>query len=248
MRQQRTRFRLDIRQKATIAHLAIASLLFPMVVLVSISGGLFLAGIQGSYRIEAIDPPRDAAIDITSPELEEDVKTLLRGSDIEHSFKSLHIEQAEVVPVREDAPEEAPTAGHQEMEEAAHDHDHDHDHDHHDDPEPAEPHAAAEDTRPMITTLTTRPAYKTHFRITVKPDGDVAIEKRSPDLQRRLIGLHRGEAEAPFKYLQYGMAVGLLCVLALGLYMGLSHRQLRRPTAAAAAIGLILFLVLAFVP
>ena len=95
------------------------------------------------------------------------------------------------------------------------------------------------------TTLTTQPAYKTHFRITVNPDGGVAIEKRSPNLQRRLIGLHRGEAEAPFKYLQYGMAVGLLCVLALGLYMGLSHRRLRWPTAAAATIGLVLFLVLA---
>ena len=246
MRRQVTRVRLDIRQKATIAHLAIASLLFPMVVLVSISGGLFLAGIEGSYRIEAIAPPHDAAIDITSPELEEDVKTLLGNSDIEHSFKSLRIEQTAVVPVPEDTTEEDPTAGHPGDEEAAHDHDHDHDH--HDSPKPAEPHAAAEDSMPTITTLTTQPAYKTHFRITVKPDGDVAIEKRSPNLQRRLIGLHRGEAEAPFKYLQYGMAVGLLCVLALGLYMGLSHRQLRWPTAAAAAIGLILFLVLATVP
>ena len=244
MRQQTTRVRLDIRQKATVAHLIIASLLFPMVVLVSISGGLFLAGIEGSYRIEAVAPPHDAAVDITSEELEEDVKTLLKGSDIEHSFKSLRIEQTPVVPAPEGAPEEDPTAGHQEKEEAAHDHDHDH----HESPEPAESHAAAEDTGPTITTLTTQPAYKTHFRITVKPDGEVAIERRTPNLQRRLIGLHRGEAEAPFKYLQYGMAVGLLCVLALGLYMGLSHRQLRRPTAAAAAIGLVLFLVLAVVP
>lgn len=246
MRQQTTRVRLDIRQKATVAHLIIASLLFPMVVLVSISGGLFLAGIEGSYRIEAIAPPHDAAVDITSEELEEDVKTLLKGSDIEHSFKSLRIEQTPVVPAPEDAPEEDPAAGHQEKEESAHDHDHDHDH--HESPEPAESHAAAEDTGPTITTLTTQPAYKTHFRITVKPDGEVAIERRTPNLQRRLIGLHRGEAEAPFKYLQYGMAVGLLGVLALGLYMGLSHRQLRRPTAAAAAIGLVLFLVLAVVP
>ena len=244
MRQQTTRVRLDIRQKATVAHLIIASLLFPMVVLVSISGGLFLAGIEGSYRIEAVAPPHDAAVDITSEELEEDVKTLLKRSDIEHSFKSLRIEQTPVVPAPEGAPEEDPTAGHQEKEEAAHDHDHDH----HESPEPAGSHAAAEDTGPTITTLTTQPAYKTHFRITVKPDGEVAIERRTPNLQRRLIGLHRGEAEAPFKYLQYGMAVGLLGVLALGLYMGLSHRQLRRPTAAAAAIGLVLFLVLAAVP
>ena len=244
MREQVTRVSLNIRQIATIAHLTIASLLFPMVVLVSISGGLFLAGIEGSYRIEAIAPPHDAAIDVTSSKLEEDVKTLLKDSDIGHSFKSLRVEQMAVVPAPEDTPKEAPTDGHQQKEDAAHDHDHDH----HDSPKPAESHEAAEHPMPTITTLTTQPAYKTHFRITVNPDGDIAIEKRSPNLQRRLIGLHRGEAEAPFRYLQYGMAVGLLCVVALGLYMGLSHRRLRWPTGAAAAIGLILFLVLATVP
>ena len=241
MRQQVKRVRLTMRQKATIAHLTIASLLFPMVVLVSISGGLFLAGIEGSYRIEAIAPPHDVAIDLTSPELEEDVKALLEDSDIAHSFKSLHIEETAVVLEPEGAPEEAPTTGHQQKEEADHDHDHDHDHD---STKPAEPPEAVEDSVPTITTLTTQPAYKTHFRITVHPDGDVAIEKRSPNLQRRLIGLHRGEAGAPFQYLQYGMAVGLLCVLGLGLFMGLSQRQLRWPTAVAAAIGLVLFLVL----
>ncbi len=247
MRQQSTSVRLNIRQKATIAHLIIASLLFPMVMLVSISGGLFLAGIEGSYRIEAIAPPNGAVIDITSPELEEDVNALLKDAGIGHSFKSLRVAQTAVVLVPEGTPEEAPTTGHQEKEEAAHGHDHDHDHDH-DSPEPAASHAAAEDPMSTTTTLTTQPAYKTHFRITVNPDGGVAIEKRSPNLQRRLIGLHRGEAEAPFKYLQYGMAIGLLCVLALGLYMGLSNRQLRRPTATAAATGLILFLVLVAVP
>ena len=237
MRQQVKMVRFNIRQKATIAHLTIASLLFPMFVLVSISGGLFLAGIEGSYRIEAIAPPHDAAIDLTSPELEVDVRALLEDSGIAHSFKSLHIEEKVVVLEPEGTPEEAPTTGHQQKEEAGHDHDHDH-------AKPAEPSEAAEGPVPTLTTLTTQPAYKTHFRITVNPDGDVAIERRSPNLQRRLIGLHRGEAGAPFKYLQYGMAVGLLSVLALGLFMGLSNRQLRWPTAAAAAAGLVLFLVL----
>ena len=229
MRQKAAEAGFNLRQKATIAHVTIASLLFPMIVLVSVSGGLFLAGVQGSYGIEAIDAPQNAAIDVESPELEGSVKALLADADIGHSFKSLKIEQTAVVP-------EADANGEQEEEDAGHDHDHDHG----DAPEPEE-----EAEEPMITTLTTQPAHKTHFRITVNPDGDVAIEKRSPNLQRRLIGLHRGEAEAPFKYLQYGMAVGLLCVLALGLYMGLSHRRLRWITAAAAATGLVLFLVLA---
>ena len=230
MTEKEPRAPLNIRRKATLAHVSIASFLFPMVMLVAVSGGLFLAGVQGSYRIEAVAPPQDAAIDVASEELEEDVIALLAAADIEHSFKSIRMEQMPFVP-------ETDANGEEEREDAGHDHDHDHDHG--DAPEPEET------EEPIITTLTTQPAYKTHFRITVNPDGDVAIEKRSPDLQRRLIGLHRGEAEAPFKYLQYGMAVGLLCVLGLGLYMGLSHRQWRWPTAGAAAVGLILFLVLA---
>lgn len=227
MRQKETDGSFNLRQKATIAHVTIASLLFPMIVLVAVSGGLLLAGVQGSYRTEAVDPPHDAAIDLTSPELEEAVKTLLADAGIEHSFRSVDIETTAVEP----GSEEAAAA---EKEEDDHDHDHDHD------SEPAE----ADEGMPTITTLTTQPAHKTHFRITVSHDGDVAIDKRSPNFQRRLIGLHRGEAEAPFKFLQYGMAIGLLCVLALGLYMGLSHRRLRWTTAAAATIGLVLFLVL----
>ena len=231
MTEKETRAPLNIRRKATLAHVSIASFLFPMVMLVAVSGGLFLAGNQGSFRIEAVAPPQDAAIDVASEELEEDVTALLADADIEHSFRSLRIEQTPFVP-------EADANGEQEQEDAGHDHDHDHDHGDDDAPEPEET------EEPMITTLTTQPAYKTHFRITVNPDGDVAIERRSPDLQRRLIGLHRGEAEAPFKYLQYVMAVGLLCVLGLGLYMGLSHRNWRWPTAGAAAVGLLLFLIL----
>lgn len=241
MDQMTTKPHLSLRKKATIAHVTIASLLFPMVILVSVSGGLFLAGVEGSHRIEDIAPAHDAVIDVTSPELEDEVTRLLEGSEIEHSFKSLRIEQTPVVPESEEETE----AESQETEESAHDHDHDHDHDHGDSPEPAESDEAAEEAAPMITTLTTQPAHKTHYQITVNPEGDVAIEKRSPNLQRRLIGLHRGEAGAPFKYLQFGMAAGLLCVLGLGLYMGLSHRQLRWPTAGAATIGLLLFLVLA---
>ncbi len=233
-----------MRQKITFAHLTIASILFPMVALVAISGGLFLAGIEGSYGIEAIDPPGGAAIDVASTGLEEEVETFLKDSGIDHSFKALRVEQTAVAPESESTAEEASPTGHQEKEEAVHDHDHDH----HDSPDPEESVEEAEEPMPQVTTLTTQPAYKTHFRITVNPDGNTAIEKRTPDLQRRLIGLHRGEAQAPFKYLQYAMAAGLLCVLALGLYMGLSTRQLRRPTAAAAAIGLVLFLVLALVP
>ena len=235
MRQNETKAGLNLRQKATIAHVTIASLLFPMVILVSVSGGLLLAGVQGSYGIEAIDAPHDAAIDVTSPGLEESVKTLLADAGIGHSFKSLDMEQTAVEPESEEAPA---------AEEEEDDHDHDHDHDHDDSSEPAES-DEADETTPTITTLTTQPAHRTHYRITVNPDGGVAIEKRSPNLPRRLIGLHRGEAEAPFTYLQYAMAVGLLCVLTLGLYMGLSHRRLRWPTAAAASVGLALFLVLA---
>ena len=98
MTEKAARAPLNLRRKATLAHVTIASLLFPMVMLVAVYGGLFLAGIEGSYRIEAVAPPQDAAIDVASPELEENVTALLADADISHSFKSLEIERTAVVP------------------------------------------------------------------------------------------------------------------------------------------------------
>ncbi len=233
-----------MRQKLIVAHITIASVLFPMVALVAISGGLFLAGVQGSYGIEEIDTPPNAFLDVTAPRLELRVKALLKNAGIEHSFKSLDIDKVAAV----EEPGETPTNDQQGREEATHDHD---DHDHNGSPSAAEPHLEGHENAqpvPVITTLTTQPKYKTHYRITVSPHAEIEIEKRSPDLQRRLIGLHRGEAQAPFILLQYAMAMGLLVLLGLGLYLGLTHFRLRWLTAAAAGSGLVVFIVLATVP
>lgn len=230
-----------MRQKLIVAHITIASVLFPMVALVAISGGLFLAGVQGSYGVERIDTPDNAFLDVTAPRLELRIKALLQIAGIEHSFKSLDIKRVAAV---QEAGESSSSNG-SGAEEAAHDHD-DHGPEAH-----SAPHAADDGTAqfvPMVTTLTTQPEYKTHYRVTVHPDGELVMEKRSPDLQRRLIGLHRGEAQAPFILLQYAMAIGLLVLLGLGLYLGLTHWQLRWLTAAAAASGLVVFIVLATVP
>ena len=147
-----------------------------MFALVAISGGLFLAGIEGSYKITAIDPPSGAGIDITSAGLEEEVKALLKDAGINHSFKTLQIKQTAAAPVSETTPEGASPTEHQEEEQATHDHDHDH----HDSPDPAESHDEGEEQKgsiPQVTTLTTQPVYKTHFRVTLNPGGDIAIEK-----------------------------------------------------------------------
>ena len=230
------------RQKLIVVHLTIASVLFPMVALVAVSGGLFLAGVQGSYRVEDIDTPHNAFLDVTAPRLELRVGAVLQNAGVEHTFKSLDIERTPAVQEPAAAPEGAPAADDHGAEDAAHDHDD------HGSSEPEDSHGENARFVPMTTTLTTQPEYKTHYRITVGPQGEIGIERRSPDLQRRLIGLHRGEAEAPFIFLQYAMAIGLLFVLAIGLYLGLSHWQLRRLTAAAAITGFVLFLVLATVP
>ena len=94
--------------------------------------------------------------------------------------------------------------------------------------------------------LITRPTSRVHYVVHVGRDG-VRLSRNEPDLQMRLIELHKGHGPTAFKTLQKVMAAGLLVVVSTGFWLGLSAAGLRTRMAAISATGLLLFLVLAFV-
>ena len=73
------------------------------------------------------------------------------------------------------------------------------------------------------------------------------LTRNEPDLQKRLIELHKGHGPTAFKTLQKVMAVGLLAIVSTGFWLGLSAVGLRARMAAMSGAGLLLFIVLAFV-
>ena len=73
------------------------------------------------------------------------------------------------------------------------------------------------------------------------------VTRNEPDLQKRLIELHKGHGPTAFKTLQKVMAAGLLVVVSTGFWLGLSAVGLRAHMAITSAAGLLLFIVLAFV-
>ncbi len=72
-------------------HLYIASLFAPMLLLVAISGGLYLIGIKGSVTKSGVTLPATAHLDSGSASLEADVRALLAGAGIAHEFDYLKV-------------------------------------------------------------------------------------------------------------------------------------------------------------
>ena len=95
-------------------------------------------------------------------------------------------------------------------------------------------------------TLYTRPTSRTHYEISVAADA-VTVKHNVPDLQKRLIELHKGHGPLWFKDFQKVLAVGVLFIVLSGLWLGLSSAGLRTRTIATGVIGLTVCLILAFV-
>jgi len=95
------------------------------------------------------------------------------------------------------------------------------------------------------TSLVTRPTSTVHYQIGVA-DGEVSITRVSPDWQYRIVELHKGHGPMLFKNFQKLLALGLLFIVISGLWLGLSSRMLRVPSALAAVSGLLVMLVLVF--
>lgn len=91
--------------------------------------------------------------------------------------------------------------------------------------------------------LYTRPTSRTHYLLEVAGD-TIAISRREPDLQARMIELHKGHGPTLFRTFQKVLALGLLVMLLSGVWLGLAAERLRGRTLATALGGLLVFSVL----
>ena len=170
-------------------HLSVAAFLAPVVLLMAVSGGLYLLGVKGKVTEIPVDLPSDAALDLAAADLDAAVRQLLADAGIEHHFEYLKRENG---------------------------------------------------------TLTTRPTSRVHYVVHAGQDG-VRATRNEPDLQKRLIELHKGHGPTAFKTLQKILAAGLLVILGSGFWLGLSAAGLRTRMASIGGAGLLLFILLAFV-
>lgn len=93
------------------------------------------------------------------------------------------------------------------------------------------------------TQAVTRPTSRTHYRLKVAGSG-IVIHRIEPNLQARMMELHKGHGPRAFKTFQKTFALGMLFIILSGLWLGLSSPRLRRNTSFAAGAGLAVFLLL----
>lgn len=170
-------------------HLCTAAFLAPVVLLMAVSGGLYLLGIKGKVTETPVDLAPGASLDLAAADLEDAIRQLLADAGIEHRFEYLKRDNG---------------------------------------------------------TLTTRPTSRVHYVVHADEDG-VRATRNEPDLQKRLIELHKGHGPTAFKTLQKVVAAGLLLVVGTGFWLGLSAAGLRARMAAIGGAGLLVFILLAFV-
>jgi len=73
------------------AHLLAAAFFSPALIIMAISGGLYLIGTKGSVQQTPVQATPDMTLDVTSPQLEQDVRNLLSGIDADFEFEYLKI-------------------------------------------------------------------------------------------------------------------------------------------------------------
>ncbi len=177
-----------MRQLWINLHLCVAAFITPVLLIIAISGGLYLIGIKGKTVKTNIPMPANSNLNLKSGDLKGDVDKLLRGAGIDHSFEYI---------------------------------------------------------KRSGSTLTTRPTSRTYYVLNVTEKG-VKASRVLPDMQKRLIELHKGHGPLAFKQFQRITALGLIFAMFAGLWLGLSDTDLRRQTAIATGAGLLVSLWLAF--
>ncbi len=190
-------------------HLCVASFFAPVLLLMAISGGLRLLGVEGSVKETPVTVPAGATLDLDSHHLEDEVRELLMDAGIDHRFESV--------------------GG------AGHDHS-----------AGGHGHNDGTDKEGEAVTLTTYPTSRVYYVLQIG-EGGVQVTRHEPDFQERLIQLHTGNGPSAFTYLQRFMAVGLVLMVLSGFSIGLAAVRLRTLALLLGGLGLLLFVVLAFV-
>ncbi len=227
------------RERLIRVHLYLAAFFAPMVLLMAISGVMQLVDARGSYTTTVVELPEVGKLDVKSASLKEDVEWVLRKAGIEHNFSDIVVAKAGQEHVHDGEAGGAEEGGHGHEEEEG-DHEEGEAHD-------GAEHSIRETGVEGGMTVTTLPTSRTNYQISIAADGTTELKRREPDLQKRMVELHRGNGPGIFNYFQRVMAVGLLVIVAIGLVMGLTAPHLRKPTMATAAGGLVVFLLLVLI-
>lgn len=178
-----------LRKQILTLHMYLAAFFAPAVILVAVSGGLYLAGVKGSVENETIFVSNKHTIDPDSGSLKADVTELLADAGVEsYDYEYIKVKG---------------------------------------------------------TDLYTRPTSSEHYVIKLRPTG-VEVIHAVPDLQGRMIELHKGHGPSAFKTFQTVFAVGLTLIIVSGLWLGISAARLRRSTLLTASAGALVFAVLLF--
>lgn len=77
------------RKLLILIHMYVAAFLAPALILVGLSGGFYLSGYGGETTKISVSLPADTVLDFKAPELDANVRTLLKDHDPNYSFEKI---------------------------------------------------------------------------------------------------------------------------------------------------------------
>lgn len=78
---------LKARRFLILVHLYLASIAAPSLIMVAVSGALYLANVEAKVTSTPVSLPQNAALDFQSKTLEDDIRALLQSSNIDIDFE-----------------------------------------------------------------------------------------------------------------------------------------------------------------
>lgn len=174
------------RKTIVSIHLYLAAFFAPAVLLVAVSGGLYLLGVKGKVELESIYSS-SIEIDGKSDTLKKDIDSLLKSAGvIGYEYEYVKVKDRSIY---------------------------------------------------------TRPTSSEHYIIQIADAGAEVVHAR-PNLQSKMIELHKGHGPSAFKTFQKFFAASLVLIILSGLWLGLLNARLRRTTLFTAGIGALVFSLL----